>query len=880
MQRYKRVCAFLLAAVLLTSLAPLRSAAEQEGKAEATLYLSTAEDFLRFAENCTLDSYSVGLTVYLRADISLAGTEFGGVPTFGGEFLGGGHTVSGLTITDNISNAGLFRYLQPGATIKELKVIGSLAPSGSAANIGGIVGNNSGLVTGCSFTGSVTGADNVGGIVGVNQKSGTVKNCRSFGYVGGEHYTSSGLMEGCTNAAAVNTEGKEVTLDLENFDLTEFTINSTENVDAYTDAGGIVGYSNGVVLDCVNSGTVGYEHMGYNCGGIAGRQSGYLDGCRNLGTVYGRKEVGGIVGQMEPYTELDPNSTSAENLKRQFSTLSELVNKTLQDTQGASDALTGRLNTVNGYMNGVAEDMGILGEQTSDFVDANIGSVNDITDRVDYVMDGLPDILKDMENANAFLRAALGDLSLVNEDLNIFGKMQGAGAEYDETDYDILTIVSGTGGTVTPDIVNPAAGATVTLTIDVAEGYTLADADLRIQCAASGYENAAPGSVKPKESVGFALVPDDAAANRYYCIFTMPGDASDPVNSTARNTAVYVDFQAVVPEPLAGCVIDTNEGGSVTASPAAPAADALVTLTVAPNRGYQLQSLTVTSADGSAMPITKVDDPGTAYTFTMPGDYAYVSAVFAHMTDRSTVGKARDDMNAASAELSAAMARLENSAAALRAELQKTSPDFTKVRELLGTFATDAAAAGSAAGDLIAAVNTLTNVLTPYVEDAAVAANRDLGSALKNLNEMSGYLGGALTKTREIFEYLNALPDIEFTPLGDDFRENLDSLNANLKGMTDNLNLLNQEFSKYSTIIISDLTAVNNQFNVVMLLLVDVISGVANVTADFKFTDVSEEDAANSTLGKVSGSVNLGSVYGDLNVGGIAGAGIELYRIA
>ncbi len=51
---------------------------------------------------------------------------------------------------------------------------------------------------------------------------------------------------------------------------------------------------------CKNTGPVGYEHVGYNVGGIAGRQSGYLNGCTNQGVILGRKDVGGIAGQLEP----------------------------------------------------------------------------------------------------------------------------------------------------------------------------------------------------------------------------------------------------------------------------------------------------------------------------------------------------------------------------------------------------------------------------------------------------------------------------------------------------------------------------------------------------------------------------------------------------
>lgn len=69
-----------------------------------------------------------------------------------------------------------------------------------------------------------------------------------------------------------------------------------------------------MIQSCTNTGSVGYEHMGYNVGGIAGRQSGYLDGCRNTGTVQGRKDVGGIAGQLEPQVTLRYNEDLLDQL--------------------------------------------------------------------------------------------------------------------------------------------------------------------------------------------------------------------------------------------------------------------------------------------------------------------------------------------------------------------------------------------------------------------------------------------------------------------------------------------------------------------------------------------------------------------------------------
>ena len=68
-------------------------------------------------------------------------------------------------------------------------------------------------------------------------------------------------------------------------DLTLDDVLKTEKANDVTDAGGIAGNNAGVLRACINRGTIGYSHIGYNVGGIAGSQTGYVEGCVNYGTV-------------------------------------------------------------------------------------------------------------------------------------------------------------------------------------------------------------------------------------------------------------------------------------------------------------------------------------------------------------------------------------------------------------------------------------------------------------------------------------------------------------------------------------------------------------------------------------------------------------------
>lgn len=160
-----RAASLLLALCLLTGLSlPVGAALPSASGAEITI--SSAGELEAFAKNCSLDTWSQGLTVRLTADLDLAGRTFTPIPTFGGTFLGEGHTIKNLQITAAGSNVGLFRYLQEGAVVRGLTVYGSVRPSGSAVNVGGIVGNNAGAVRNCTFNGAVEGKSAVGGVAG------------------------------------------------------------------------------------------------------------------------------------------------------------------------------------------------------------------------------------------------------------------------------------------------------------------------------------------------------------------------------------------------------------------------------------------------------------------------------------------------------------------------------------------------------------------------------------------------------------------------------------------------------------------------------------------------------------------------------------------
>ena len=423
-----RLLALALSLVLSLSLSlPALAAGEDD-----IIYIHTAKDLCTLSDSCAYDVWSRGKTVLLTADISLRGVDFEPIASFSGTFNGGGHTISGLTLTDSLSPAGLFLTLERGAFVHALKVEGQVAPGGTKEAVGGIVGRNYGTLEECSFFGVVKGDSAVGGIAGRNEAGGLVANCTVSGSVSANRYTGGiagynlGTLRACINSASVNTANVDPTLSLDDLSidpassLTDLvSVGAVESRNATSDTGGIAGYSSGSLLSCINRGAVGYPHFGYNVGGGAGRSDGFVDFCSNYGMIYGRKDVGGIVGQMEPHLRLSLRDDLIAKLRAELDKLNALVSSTLDDVDSTNDHISSRLDSVSAYTNAAVDDADSLAGQTTDFIDKNIGSVNELTDRAKTVTDALPDILKALEAAEDSMGDAVDALRQCDKDLTL-----------------------------------------------------------------------------------------------------------------------------------------------------------------------------------------------------------------------------------------------------------------------------------------------------------------------------------------------------------------------------------------------------------------------------------------------------------------------------
>lgn len=421
----KKLISILACGALLLGSLPIETFADEKAakqKDDGRIKISSAEEFVEFSKKCTLDSYSEGKSFVLTTDIELTHSGFDAVPFFAGSFDGGGHTISGLRQMSDGSVKGLFRYASESARITDLNVKGRVLPEGTRCTVGGIVGENSGEISRCTFDGKTSGVKCVGGIAGVNTETGIINNCESSGESEGEHSVGGiagenrGIITSCTNRTSVNTNDIEVTGD-KTFGFTalndlkevkkDVSEISEEDFRNISDIGGIAGLSVGIAEKCVNTGKIGYEHMGYNVGGIAGRSSGRLAGCENKGIVYGRKDVGGIAGQIEPYAQWDFSDSKVTELEDQLGDLQGKVDDMINSGETKGADVRASLKTINTELKAAREELAKIKEQTSGDISAAEKSIEDMRGIVTDYLEELNATAEDLDKYATDARKAI-----------------------------------------------------------------------------------------------------------------------------------------------------------------------------------------------------------------------------------------------------------------------------------------------------------------------------------------------------------------------------------------------------------------------------------------------------------------------------------------
>ena len=134
------------------------------------------------------------INITLDKNIDLTGKDWTPIGTsfdnsYTGTFDGGGHTITGLTVTTNDEYAGLFGYLgnfgNAAGTVKNVVMDGiQITCNHRLGYAGGVAGFSWGTIENCSVSGSISGTVSVGGVVGA-QRDRSITGCSSSATVKG-----------------------------------------------------------------------------------------------------------------------------------------------------------------------------------------------------------------------------------------------------------------------------------------------------------------------------------------------------------------------------------------------------------------------------------------------------------------------------------------------------------------------------------------------------------------------------------------------------------------------------------------------------------------------------------------------------------------------
>ncbi|WP_026664253.1 hypothetical protein [Butyrivibrio sp. FC2001] len=368
--------------------------------------INSLADFVEFSKNCKSDSWSTNKIVTLQEDIDISNSKYGMIPYFDGIFKGNNHEIRGYSNINDSYITGLFRYVGVNGMVQDLKVTGDIRMSDELKYTGGICGMNLGIIKNCTYSGLIEGNNTVGAIAAINENTGLINYCVNDAHVSGYYFTGGivgknyGVVSGSTNNANINDNEEWVIKDDEKGESLIQSIASNEGeeriIRSGTDTGGIAGYSKGSIVHCSNKGNIGYAHAGYNIGGIVGRQMGIVSYSTNTGKINGRKDIGGIVGQMEPYLEPEDLQTLPEAADR----LHDLVEKTLDDMDGGVDTISSDVTDLTTYANGVVDDGRSLAGELTTSINANVTVANAALERFEYVLENVPGVIDHMESAS------------------------------------------------------------------------------------------------------------------------------------------------------------------------------------------------------------------------------------------------------------------------------------------------------------------------------------------------------------------------------------------------------------------------------------------------------------------------------------------------
>ena len=807
---WRIIDSFLIVSLLAAQ--PNVAAYAAEGSDPGIVSITSEDDFVLLTENCKTESFSTGKTFRLDADLDLSNYENLFLPVMDGTFDGNGHQIIGVTLSEEMSDYGLFRYVTENGVVKNLTVEGEILGGDEQENIGILAGSNAGAIENCITRGTLNAETAVGGITGKNEETGSVSRSENEAAIDGKMQTGgiAGLNEGgisdCVNSGKINTnqkikkqaegDGSSVNISIPNA-VTGLTADERAN-----ETGGIAGNSSGDISYCTNTATIGFERLGSSTGGIVGRQLGSLSYCANKGVVYGHKNVGGISGVLEPYEESSYDRDYRQELSDELDRLGDLIDdvsnqgeKLGDNLSDNADLLSDQLKTLRNSLRGYMDDYSDMASDGKDAIHDNVKSMKKTIDGMQYDVK-----IKQLNTAIEQISNDIAQMEKIMEQLKPYvdqgnAKLDGLFKQYEEK----------------------------------IQGWIDSIDDLK------QYQENLPEEA-PDEVTPAAPTPDEGAADTQ----TTSEDQTGSDSAASEDSSTASEDSNTASEDSSTVTEDSNTASGDSS-----------TVTEDSNTASE-DSSTVTEDSNTASgdSSTATEDSNTASDDSGDVPAANSSSDSSSSDDSSASGDGNDQ--ASTGRMIPVTYRVVTST---------TLPDGTKLPDVNIPDV-------QVPSELTAALQqlqALSKDVRTQMSTIAGLLGEMPGQTNQLMSDIKSITGSMDKMTDELDDILDDFDD-EMDTMKDDLRQKGNTISDTLDNTSDTLHT---DFDG----VRDSLDRVKDQFDVIRGTVSDALDELKNRIDDKSiYVDVSELTDATSGDGKIISSTNSGEVYADTQGGGIAGA--------
>ena len=824
-----RVTASFLAVSLLAA-QPDLSVFAVEGTDSGVVSITSEDDFVLLTENCKTETFSTGKTFRLDADLDLSDYENLFLPVMDGTFDGNGHQITGITLNEEMSDYGLFRYVGANGVIKNLSVEGEILGGDEQENIGILAGSNAGSIENCTSRGTLNGETAIGGIAGKNEETGTISRSTNEAVVDGKMQTGgiAGLNEGsisdCINNGKINTnqkikkqaegDGSSVNISIPNA-VTGLTADERAN-----ETGGIAGNSSGDISYCTNTATIGFERLGSATGGIVGRQQGSLSYSANKGVVYGHKNVGGIAGVLEPYEESSYDRDYRQELSDELDRLGDLLDDVSSQSEKLgdnlsdnADILSDQLKTLRNSLRGYMDDYSDMASDGKDAIHDNVKKMKKTIDGMQYdvKIKQLNTAIEQISNDITQMEKIMGQLQPYVDQGN--AKLDALFKQYEEK---IQQWIDSLGK------------------LQEYQESLPAEAPDEITPAAPSVDEIAPADDSTEDAQKDADVANDTTED------TTGSDSQASSADTGSSDSETTSDDSQKTAEDAG----TTDGG-VTADTGEPGKNNDSTVNdQAGSSSDQDTSDEVTSGNDSSAGSDNSSEQGTSSDSS---------------TDSKSSSESKSDDQASTGRMATVSYRVVTST---------TTPDGTQLPNVNLPNVDVKVPDVQVPAELTAALQQLQTLSKDVRTQMSTIAGL--------LGEMPGQTNQLMADIKSITGNVDKMTD-ELDDILDDFDDEMDTMKDDLRqkgnNISDTLDNTSDTLHADFDSVKDSLDRVKDQFDVIRGTVSDALDELKNRIDDKSiYVDVSELTDATPGNGKIISSSNSGEVYADTQGGGIAGA--------